>query len=143
MGLTQWGTWVLWAAQGCLNTTPTIRPALVVQMPIDYLMDTHKHTFPRLRVKQPLPHNRLRNTHTPTQLLRLSSLAPTTHPMGHIRPIGKSQRAPWPSWTSFERAPCATWDSSKWVTWDDIGAQGRTRWGPWVPFPQQLGNYAI
>jgi len=86
MGLTRWGPWAPWAAQGCLNTTPSIRRALALQKPIDYLMDTHKHTFPTLRVIQPLP-----------QL------------------IGKYQRTPWPPWTSLESAPSITWDSSKWV----------------------------
>ena len=160
MELTRWGPWAPWATKlhpeahaiagrviiGPTRPTPwdPSWPIGLVQRPIVYLMDTHKHTFPTLRAKQPIPHNSLRDAPPPNHAISaLVIIGPMwccshdgahgphgpphrhpspcnvnachhwphpTHPMGPIRPlglIGQSQRA------SFERAPSATWDSSK------------------------------
>ncbi len=94
MELTRWGPWVPWAAQGCLNTTPSIRPALAVPRQIDELMDTHKHTFPTLRVKQALPHNTLRpspQAHAISALVIIGHMRPI--PCDPFDPSGSSERA--------------------------------------------------
>jgi hypothetical protein len=73
----------------------------------------------------PMGHHTATQAHAVAALVIVGPMRPI--PWDRFRPtglIGKSPRTPLPPWTSFERAPWVTRDSSKWVPWGAIR-------GPW------------